>query len=139
MKSQSSLLIAGHKYDGFVAFGILFHVRLKHFTNDWGRTTYHDNQKQTGLLFIYMKYINNTLDAPKEFVDHFMDCCRIADENVKIMNKIDFRYWCKYLPIYTNYVMAANSNKIICMQVENAKLVIAYLMMTGQKYNTNNR
>lgn len=133
----------GHDYDGFDAFGILTHIRVKHFNPDWGLMN-RRSQTQRGTFFVLLKYLDTAEDPEEDtaifteqFLSHFRSWSAGLNAEGQPKDLVDVYDWSRDLPIYTNYTMAANSNKIVLMKVENPKLILAYIIMTGQKYDTN--
>lgn len=129
--------ISGFHFDGLFSFGILTHCRLKYFDNDWKRMNF-DSQTQSGLFYVFMKYVTNDRNAIQdEFFKWFLPWSAKSDKNGNPKDFVDVRKWTTDKSIYTNFIMAANSGKIVCMESESNKLNMSYLIETNGKFDKN--
>ena len=123
----------GHDYDGFDAFGIVVHVRIKHFNANWDIVN-KNSKVQFGAFIVLFKYLyaNDMFD---EFLSYFQQWVYKSDGCGSSSNLVDAKIWEDNESIYANFVMAANSNKIVCMECTNVKMLLAYLVETGHTYD----
>lgn len=121
--------LSGHDFDGFDAFGLLIYTRVKCFTPDWFLIN-KSGRYQLGkfhVLFCYLTYeeasVEMKLMKPLAYW--------AAHEN------LDSRIWNAEESIFYNLLMAANTNKVICMECTSIKQIIAFLIEFEVEYNKN--
>lgn len=130
--------LVNHDYDGFDAFGLLVHVRLKHYDPDWQQRNL-TIRTQLGKYFVFLKYIEMTEEELNNFASPFLLWyqCPDSEQPGEFLELVTQRTWNDDRSIYENLTMAANTNMIVWMTCENPMLVLSYLIETGQTYDSN--
>ncbi len=115
----------GHDYDGFDAFGILLHTRVKCFTADW-QPVNQGAKYQLGKFYVLFRYLTDEEVEDGLLLDPFSWwICQ---------DFFDYKVWDSKESIYYNLVMAVNTNKLICMKCTNVKQILAFLIEFDVKY-----
>lgn len=117
----------GHDYDGFDSFGLLFHTRTKCFAEDWSLENV-GGKYQLGAIIVLMKYL-----YPEDIEDKVL---RYYVERAQ-KGLFDTRNWNTSASIEENFIIAANTNKLICMEVLSQKQEAAFLIEHGEEYDVN--
>lgn len=117
----------GHDFDGFDAFGLLVHTRIKCFTPGWDLIN--TNAKyQLGKFHVLYAYLTD-----KEAIDDGILCKALLPWAT--IGMLDTRVWNINNSIFYNLLMAANTNKVICMECKSVKQVLSFLIEFNVDYD----
>lgn len=117
----------GHDFDGFDAFGLLIHTRIKCFTPEWDLINT-GGKYQLGKFHVLYTYLTD-----KEAIDEGI-LCRTLLPWAKI-GMLDTRVWNENASIFYNLLMAANTNKVICMECRSTKQILSFLIEFNIAYD----
>ncbi len=119
----------GHDFDGFDAFGLLVHTRIKCFTPDWDLINT-GGKYQLGKFHVLYAYLTD-----KEAIDDGILCKTLLPWAT--IGMLDARVWNTNTSIFNNLLMAANTNKVICMECKSVKQVLSFLIEFNVDYDKN--
>jgi hypothetical protein len=116
----------GHDFDGMDAFGMVLASRFIYLTASWELVN-KSVGVQLGMFHVFFKYVTAESVGVDVCEGHLLwgltDFIRL--------DMFDVREWNAKESIYKNYVMAANTNKIIMMECVDARHILAVLIESG--------
>lgn len=116
---------SGHDYDGFDSFGLLYHTRIKCFSEEWFLNNV-GGKYQLGAISVIFKYLYPD-DIQEDFLSFFQ-----AQIN---SDSLESRNWSEDNSIVENYIVASNTNKLIVMEVFSDKQLSAFLIEYDEEYD----
>ena len=117
----------GHDFDGFDAFGILAHTRIKCFTPAWNLINTGEKY-QLGRFHVLYTYLTD-----KEAIEDGILCRTLLPWAT--IGMLDTRVWNTDSSIFYNLLMAANTNKVICMECKSIKQILSFLIEFNIEYD----
>ena len=127
----------GHDFDGFDAIGIVCGIRAQYFTMDWDLIN-KQPMYQLGRICVIFRYVTpeqttrESLEGPNPEKSLLWGLSPFFS-----LDMVDTREWNSRYGIYQNYVMGANTNKIVLLECTDLRHLFAVLIESGVAYDEN--
>jgi hypothetical protein len=120
----------GHDFDGMDAFGMILASRFIYLTPEWDLVN-KSLGVQVGMFHVFFRYLEEEFVEGEVLEGHLLwglvDFVR--------HDLLDVREWNSNVGIYKNYVMAANTDKIIMMECVDARHILSVLIESRVEYD----